>query len=317
MPWDLYTLSRPRRYTNPPLPDQKPEQSRASELAQSELHSLSLFYLALTIFSPLIGAYLLRTISASLFGQDYISWFSTVVFVLAAGIRYVPRACIPSTLTRSVRPWRHLIMLLRTRTLDLQDAAHDGVSSFGFSPDRRSLVQRVESLEQQLADQIAANAAAKKDAAKLQQALEQSSEELEKLVRRAARKADADRQKQAQRLETLEAKLDALAVKRALAPAVSAALPSVVPSFLGGLFGGAAAPVVKTRRSVKHRPRKHPHGLTRIPEEGELLLLDEDDDDEDEPEWYERAMQVAFAPVRTLRLLFLFIVQMVRGVFFS
>ncbi|KZV96775.1 hypothetical protein EXIGLDRAFT_732338 [Exidia glandulosa HHB12029] len=309
VPWDLYTLSRPRRHQSPRSPDEKPEHTRAAELAHSELHSLSLFYLALTILSPLIGAYLLRTISASLLGQDYISWFSTVVFVLAAGIR----------------PWRHLIFLLRNRTLELQDAAHDGVSSVGFSPDRRSMVVRLEQLEEQLAEQVAAAASAKAELARTQQALEQSHEELEKLIRRSARKAEAERQTQAQRLETLEAKIDALSAKRAMAPVVSSSFPSVVPSYFGlsSLFGGAAnggAPVVKTRRSVKHRSRKHPHGLTRIPEEGELLLDGDEDDDESDDgslEWYERAMQVAFAPVWSLRLLFLFIVQMVRSVFFS
>ncbi|EJD41757.1 hypothetical protein AURDEDRAFT_115350 [Auricularia subglabra TFB-10046 SS5] len=300
VPWELYTTSRPRRHIpSYPSSEPKPEHVRKAELAQSELHSLSLFYLALTIISPLIGAYLLRSISAALLGQDYISWFSTIVFVLASGIR----------------PWRHLIHLLRTRTLELQDAAQDGSSpNSGLHPDRRSLLQRVDHLEQQLADALDANAACKTELSRLQQALDQSSDELEKLVRRVSRKVEAERTAQTQRLEVLEAKLDALASKRALAPVVS--VPSIVPSFFGSFFSSSPSPTptIKSRRSA-HRSRKTPQSLSRIPEDGELVL--DDDYDSEELEWYERLMQVAFAPVRTLRLLFLFIVQMVRSVFFS
>lgn len=303
VPWDLYMMSRPRRHGIHRPHDDKSEVPRTVQLAQSELHSLSMLYLALTIISPLIGAYLLRTISASLLGQDYISWFSTVVFVLAAGIR----------------PWRHLITLLRTRTLELQDAAHEDDQS--ISPDRRSLLARVELLEEQLAAEVAESVAARADMERLKQSLEQSYEELEKLIRRVSRKNEAERSGQSHRLDMLEAKVESLTAKNS-GPALYPAVPSLLPTFFSTFWNSGTANssgAVKSRKSVKHRTHKRVQPLTRIPEDGELVLPDDGEvEDEDEPpEWFERTMRIAFAPVRTLRLLLLYLVQMIRSVFFS
>lgn len=48
-----------------------------------------MIYLLLTVLAPFVGAYLLRTLTSTVFGTDHISWFSTSLFVLAAGVRCV------------------------------------------------------------------------------------------------------------------------------------------------------------------------------------------------------------------------------------
>jgi len=297
VPWDLYNLSRPHRQHHR-LTTDNPDGPAVR--AQSELHALALFYLTLTVASPLLGGYLLRTISGALLGQEYISWFSTLVFVLAAG----------------VRPWRHLVTLLRVRTLELQDVAHAGQPATGSVKDGRSILQRLDALEQQLSEALDDNDTLQADTEQLKLSLDRAEEASEKAVRRAVRKADADHVANSKRLETLEARLDALAARPATA------LPSLAPSILTRFFGNnpsKPAPT-KSRPPTKHRRSKQ---LSRIPEEDELNLSDLDgagydsDDENVQPEWYERCMEVAFAPVRSLRLLFFFIVRLVRSVFFT
>lgn len=82
----------------------KGEDSRRLQ-ALSELRSLELFYLVLTVLSPFIGASLLKFIAVTISGDpNTLSWFSTSLFVLATGIR----------------PWSHLVDRLRDRSQALQ-----------------------------------------------------------------------------------------------------------------------------------------------------------------------------------------------------
>jgi len=100
------------------------------------LKRAELAYLALSVLAPLLGAALLRYVGTALTGKDYISWFSTGVFVLVTG----------------VRPWRHLSQRLHDRTEEL----HESIAAFQTKgPDLATRVvdleKEVESLKKELA----------------------------------------------------------------------------------------------------------------------------------------------------------------------
>ncbi|EPQ55608.1 hypothetical protein GLOTRDRAFT_138471 [Gloeophyllum trabeum ATCC 11539] len=113
VPWQLYQSALPRRIPpgvkTPPEPDST--HSHLAELARSELRQHEFIYLALSLASPFIGAYLLRHGLAALSSDGAappLSWFSITLFMFAVGIR----------------PWSHLIKRLRARTHDLHDTVH-------------------------------------------------------------------------------------------------------------------------------------------------------------------------------------------------
>lgn len=133
MPWTLYRLSIPPR-SPPAVP--KHEITPAIARAHSsyvELRALELFYLALTVVSPLLGATLLRYVTAAVTGNaDTLSWFSTGLFVLATG----------------VRPWTHLIERLKDRSRALNELVRDAADK---DDDARPL-SREEEIDTALAD---------------------------------------------------------------------------------------------------------------------------------------------------------------------
>lgn len=132
VPWELYLASRPRLSDSPSHTNLPPELHDVYTLAESELKAAELIYLALSVLSPLIGAVLLRYVCTALAGRDYISWFSTGLFVLVTGIR----------------PWGHLTRRLRERTETLQgtiEQARDYIDSTKGGED--SLFNRVADLE--------------------------------------------------------------------------------------------------------------------------------------------------------------------------
>ncbi|EJD04907.1 uncharacterized protein FOMMEDRAFT_166653 [Fomitiporia mediterranea MF3/22] len=98
VPWKLYRMSIPsERFHTPPAKDAHPIKASA----YSELRSLELFYLVLTVLSPFLGATLLKYVATSISGNpNTLSWFSTSLFVLATGIR----------------PWTHLSERLKDRS---------------------------------------------------------------------------------------------------------------------------------------------------------------------------------------------------------
>jgi len=133
VPWVLYNASRPRRRPSYLPPDANSE-DRYRQIASSELRTVELFFLALTIVSPFIGAALLRLVTSSVAGQDVVSWFSTALFVLATGLR----------------PWRHVVDRLNQRTIDLHDVIHYGPSDSTADDMQKKvedLLQRVAHLE--------------------------------------------------------------------------------------------------------------------------------------------------------------------------
>jgi hypothetical protein len=105
-------------------------------LAATELQRHEFAYLFISIVTPFVGAALLRSVLGLVNGVDAISWFSTALFVLAAG----------------VRPWGHLISRLRERTTSLHDTIHYPSPDTQFIAASRlqAVVDRVGSLEQEL-----------------------------------------------------------------------------------------------------------------------------------------------------------------------
>jgi hypothetical protein len=105
-------------------------------LAEAELQRHEFAYLLVSMITPFAGAALLRTVLGLVNGVDSISWFSTTLFVLAAG----------------VRPWGHLISRLREHTTSLHDTIHYPSPDTQFIATSRlqAVVDRVNSLEQEL-----------------------------------------------------------------------------------------------------------------------------------------------------------------------
>lgn len=97
VPWSLYRAS---------LTDPSTSARLQGHAAHSELHNREVFYLALTVLSPFVGATLLRVVAISITGDpETLSWFSTGLFVLATGLR----------------PWSHLVQRLKDRSHALQE----------------------------------------------------------------------------------------------------------------------------------------------------------------------------------------------------
>ncbi len=86
--------------------------------------------------TPFAGAALLRSVLRSINGVDSISWFSTTLFVLAAGIR----------------PWGHLVSRLQEHTSSLHDSIHYPSPDSQFIVDSRlqAVVDRINNLHDEL-----------------------------------------------------------------------------------------------------------------------------------------------------------------------
>lgn len=142
VPWELYHAARERQ-PHPPfrslnLPESEEETTIRVQmrLAAAELQRHEFAYLFISIVTPFVGAALLRSVLGLVNGADSISWFSTTLFVLAAG----------------VRPWGHLISRLRERTTSLHDTIHYPSPDTQFIAASRlqAVVDRVGVLEQEL-----------------------------------------------------------------------------------------------------------------------------------------------------------------------
>ncbi|KAF8494928.1 hypothetical protein F5888DRAFT_1616488 [Russula emetica] len=142
VPWELYHAARERQphpsFRSLNLPEREEEATIRVQmrLAAAELHRHEFAYLFISIVTPFAGAALLRSVLGLVNGVDSISWFSTTLFVLAAG----------------VRPWGHLISRLRERTTSLHDTIHYPSPDTQFIAASRlqAVVDRVGSLEQEL-----------------------------------------------------------------------------------------------------------------------------------------------------------------------
>ncbi|CAE6471323.1 unnamed protein product [Rhizoctonia solani] len=134
IPWDIYLASLPVHHHS----------GTGSSAAHSELRTTRILALLLCVVTPFLGATLLR-LGTSILYPESLSWFSTSLFVLAAG----------------VRPWRHLAHLVLTRTEALHLAAHrpsqfrsallaPGIEAEIRHREREKDSQRVSELEQQI-----------------------------------------------------------------------------------------------------------------------------------------------------------------------
>jgi hypothetical protein len=132
VPWVLYQKTR---YQKRPDHDVHPSLlDKQRELAVSEIRKIELYTMTLATVSPFIGAYLLRYAIQTVLGPDYISWFSTGLFVMATG----------------VRPWSHLVERFNQRTTDLKEFIHQTSHHEDKEPSA-SLSQRINDLEDSLA----------------------------------------------------------------------------------------------------------------------------------------------------------------------
>ncbi|KAL6308817.1 hypothetical protein BKA93DRAFT_724892 [Sparassis latifolia] len=199
IPWRLYQASLPHKPSHSPNPaSTDPQTARLVALARTELHRQELFYLVLTVVSPLLGAAFLQHIADALGGTQALSWFSTTLFVLATGLR----------------PWSHLVARLRDRTNALHNAVHypppaESEAAATAAAQERAFgkaLTRLSSVERQLADLRAR--AARGD--KLQGVCDDLSEaigDLERNAKRGERKSDSTRSELSARIAALEAGL--------------------------------------------------------------------------------------------------------------
>ncbi|KAF9016303.1 hypothetical protein BDZ89DRAFT_1141553 [Hymenopellis radicata] len=124
VPWNMYHAARMRQHPRTASP---PPSSPQALLAETELHRVELFLLALSSVAPFAGAYLLRYILLLIAGRDILSWFSTNLFVLATGIR----------------PWTHILDRLSQRVETLHDVIH-------YPPTNREVPDRVDRIEERI-----------------------------------------------------------------------------------------------------------------------------------------------------------------------
>ncbi|KAI6143279.1 hypothetical protein BKA82DRAFT_4184642 [Pisolithus tinctorius] len=193
VPWNLYQLSRPRRRSYPSSEDASTE-DRYTRIASSELRAFELFYLALTILSPCLGALLLRFICDSLSAS--ISWFSITLFVLATGLR----------------PWNHLVSRLRQRITDLHDLVHYPPSEMEKAQEHlKLLTEKVALLETQLRESQARVEAVSNE---IYANVEETYEGMERGVRRQEKKLEAAKNAHETRLCRLEKDVESLLERR-------------------------------------------------------------------------------------------------------
>lgn len=189
VPWNLYNLSRPRRPAPPHIPHPSLAEDRYKAAASSELQSIELLFLALTVISPLVGAYILRYVAATLLGKDAISWFSTSLFVLATGIR----------------PWKHLVERFQHRITDLHDVIHYPPLSLTASEDAQAKVdelqRRVDYFEKALG-QIQGKVTDVTE--EVYDYVDEAMDGVEKVIRRHEKKCDVSRASQEQQLAAVE-----------------------------------------------------------------------------------------------------------------
>jgi hypothetical protein len=176
----LYLASRPRckRFTKP---DTSSDQERLYEQVASELKTAELCYLTLSVLTPLIGAALLRYVGTALTGRDYISWFSTGVFVLVTG----------------VRPWRHLSHRLRSRTEELQDAIQ------AFRTEDDDIPKRMTRLEEEIT-QLKMEVATKDEMLRCNKEVDDSLDFLDAMVGKQQRMVELDKRATDERFSVLE-----------------------------------------------------------------------------------------------------------------
>ena len=184
VPWQLYIKSRPRTR----LPDASPSLASpdddSARLAASELRSSELFFLILTLLTPLIGAFFLRYTTTFILGANSFSWFNTALFTLAAGFR----------------PWSHLVHRIQQRTTELHNAIHYPSPDLISAAADGDAYSKIETLEARVAHLESAMV-------KMKARVADATQELYEYVDEAVDSVDRSVKRQGQRCERQEARM--------------------------------------------------------------------------------------------------------------
>lgn len=194
VPWELYNASR-RRRPHPSFRSLNLQEKEEAVIdiqtrrAATVLQRHEFAYLFLSMVTPFAGAALLRSVLRSINGVDSISWFSTTLFVLAAG----------------VRPWGHLISRLREHTSSLHDSIHYPSPDSQFIADSRLqvVVDRINCLEQELST-VKRAMAMRAYVDDVHEELNSALQDTERTIRKQERRAESTRNSYDSRLAMLE-----------------------------------------------------------------------------------------------------------------
>ncbi|KAI9453907.1 hypothetical protein BJY52DRAFT_1123208 [Lactarius psammicola] len=194
VPWELYNASRKRR-SHPSFRSLNLQENEEAVIkiqtkrAATELRRQEFAYLFLSMVTPFAGAALLRSVLMSINGVDPISWFSTTLFVLAAG----------------VRPWSHLTSRLREHTSSLQDSIHYPSPESQFIVDSRLqvVVNRINGLEQELST-VKRAMAMRAYVDDMHEELNSALQDTERTIRKQERRVESTRNSYDTRLAMLE-----------------------------------------------------------------------------------------------------------------
>ncbi|KAH9039141.1 hypothetical protein EDB85DRAFT_1859939 [Lactarius pseudohatsudake] len=194
VPWELYNASR-RRRPHPSFRSLNLQENEETVIkiqtrrAATELQRHEFAYLFLSMVTPFVGAALLRSILRTINGVDSISWFSTTLFVLAAG----------------VRPWGHLTSRLRDHTSSLHDSIHYPSPDTQFIVDSRlqAAVDRINNLEQELST-VKRAMVMRAYVDDMHEEINSALQDTERTIRKQERRAESTRNSYDTRLAMLE-----------------------------------------------------------------------------------------------------------------
>lgn len=243
VPWSLYLASRPRRAPRTLPQEYYSTADKYHRAALSELHTLEIFYLTLSVLSPFLGATLLRTVVVSFTGPSTVSWFSLSLFVLATGMR----------------PWKHAIQRLRERSTDLHTIIHYPPSD---TQKMEALIARVAQLEAELKFSRKQSKSFNSD---MDERVDYAIESMERATRRQEKKAEVSKAFVEGRLMKLEQNVEALLERmeiRADRPALYRIMDQI-STFVSALIEHLS-PILPTwivaryRGNVSRSPRSSP-----------------------------------------------------------
>ncbi|KAI1310568.1 hypothetical protein EDD11_003683 [Mortierella claussenii] len=189
VPWELYHAARTRRVlltsvsANAAPVDPVLEQRRQS--AAASLRRQEFISLLLVLASPFLGGYVLQYLKSFFSSyEDYLSALNIELFIIASGIR----------------PLTHLVGLLRSRALHLQEQVH--------YPDAEVelLKRKVVSIEAELS-QLRRAFATKRDVLQVQDSVEPTLHQLTKQIKRHDKKEILLRSYTEERFATIDEKM--------------------------------------------------------------------------------------------------------------
>ncbi|KAF9185884.1 hypothetical protein BGZ50_002832 [Haplosporangium sp. Z 11] len=188
VPWELYYAARTRRIlltsasVNAPADPalEKRRQSAASSLRRQEFFSL-----LLVMASPFLGGYTLQYLKTFFSSyEDFLSALNIELFIVASGIR----------------PLSHLVSLLKSRALFLQEQVHYPDSEV------EQLKRKVTSIEAELA-QLRRAFATKRDVLQVQDSVEPTLHHLTKQIKRHDKKENLLRSYTEERFASIDDKM--------------------------------------------------------------------------------------------------------------